>query len=162
MDPDSPPEAMLSTLELYSPHIVYTKMLCGSDLTLKLESFYRRSCPRFQNFRRLCIELESDGTGLDIHMITIFNEYIEILETSISAYLAEIGVTFERFLLSVKMNMEKMEDCVFNLLSLFDKVFSFIAFGEMMEEKAVQLYGKRKVDSDETDTQMVSSGNFYF
>lgn len=173
------PPSSLQTIELYCPYILESKLRHSKLLQKKLDAFYLRASPRFQNFLESRYNADKSGLGIDILYMPIFNEFDSIIESYIVKYLEEIQVNLEKFLealnywiaISEFQELNGIEDdsndenseCIRSFFFLcFVEDFSIIDFGMMMQNKYNELYKVEEavlsvVESELPDKNTVSS-----
>ena len=78
--------AELSQIETFSPHIVEAT-LRNTNWENVMKDFFRTNSPRFQGFRKAL----SDGGDFDVQMMSVYNDFMQAVESVIRNQIKIIG-----------------------------------------------------------------------
>jgi len=139
----------LSKDEIYSPHVIESKLRNDILFQEKIDQLYALHSPRFQFFSRFLND--PSGKGFDLQMNSAFVEFLELLETTIDAYLLEIEISMTSFMKAIEYHSVNNDTSVSYLLLYFSSFHDFEDFGIMMEKKCIELYPSSKLDDIKTN-----------
>mmetsp|Transcript_30855 Transcript_30855/g.57548 ORF Transcript_30855/g.57548 Transcript_30855/m.57548 type:complete len:561 (-) Transcript_30855:139-1821(-) len=127
--------AELSQIESFSPHILEAT-LRNTNWESVMRDFFRTNSPRFEGFRKIL----SDGGDFDIQMMSVYNDFMQGVETVLRNQIKIIGVTEEKFVAATKCGVVDDNPVSVHLVSLLENLSDFHDFGRMMEDKFLAEY----------------------
>ena len=149
---------ILSKDEMYSPHVIESKLRNDILFQEKMDHLYALHSPRFQSFQSRFLNDQS-GKGFDVQMNSAFVEFLELLESTIESYLMEIDISITSFIKAIEYHSIHNDTSVAYFLLYFSSFHDFEDFGIMMEKKCSELYPSSKLDEEKIQNDDMKSNN---